>query len=169
MLIRDEHPNDKAAITEVIYSAFLNHPQHAPGTPPTEHRIVEALRARGKLTRSRVAESDGAVVGHVAFSPVTINGADCGWYGLGPLSVLPARQGLGIGSALVRDGIAQIQALGAAGIVLLGNPKYYGRFGFEAYPGLILPDVPAQYFQGLPLKGAWASGVVAYDEGFYVA
>ncbi|MEC4630073.1 N-acetyltransferase, partial [Bacillus safensis] len=87
------------------------------------------------------------LLGHVAVSPVTVSDGSTGWYGLGPISVLPARQGQGIGAALMRAAIDALRQQGARGCVLLGEPAYYGRFGFRAEPGLVLPGVPAEYFQ----------------------
>lgn len=169
MQIRPEEPDDFTAIAKVIYAAFLNHPHHAPGALPTEHKIVDALRANGVMTLGLVAEVDNKIVGHIAFSPVEINAAPSAWYGLGPVSVAPEQQGRGIGAALVRSGIEAMRARGAAGIVLLGEPAYYQRFGFAAHPGLTLPDVPPAYFMGLPLAGPWAEGVVSYHPSFYVS
>ncbi len=79
------------------------------------------------------------VVGHIAFSPVTIDGRDLGWYGLGPLAVHPDRQRLGIGALLVRTGLDLLRDQAAQGCVLLGDPLYYARFGFRQDPGLEFP------------------------------
>ncbi|MCB0023597.1 MAG: N-acetyltransferase, partial [Caldilinea sp.] len=110
----------------------------------TEQFIVEALRAAGALTVSLVAEVDGRVVGHIAFSPVTMSDGTVGWYGLGPVSVLPAYQGMGIGGALIVEGLARLRKLGARGCCLVGHPGYYGRFGFEHVDGLAYEGVPPE-------------------------
>ncbi|MDG9670433.1 N-acetyltransferase [Hahella sp. CR1] len=171
--IRNEQPGDLEAITRVTEQAFLN----APHTSHTEQHIVNALRQRGKLTISLVAEAQGELIGHIAISPVAIQGhqssgqADAAniqnWYGLGPVSVHPDRQGQGIGSALIREALSCLQAHNnAAGCVLLGEPDYYGRFGFKPHPGLELPGVPPEYFMALGFGGETPVGVVKYDEAF---
>jgi putative acetyltransferase len=73
----------------------------------TEQFIIEALRAANALTISLVAEVDGRVVGHIAFSPLTISDGTRNWYGLGPVSVLPEYQRQGIGKALIREGLSR--------------------------------------------------------------
>jgi putative acetyltransferase len=116
---RPEHASDAAAIRQIVETAF---PTHA------EARLVEALRASGKLPVSMVACNDGGVVGYVAFSPVTV-GESTG-LGLAPLAVVPAHQGKGVGALLVREGLATCTQTGAGFVVVLGDPEYYGRFGF---------------------------------------
>jgi putative acetyltransferase len=162
MIVRPEQTGDIDAIRTLTETAFRTAP-HADGT---EHLIVDRLRAAGALTLSLVAETDG-VVGHVAFSPVTISDGSAGWYGLGPISVDPARQGEGIGTRLVREGLERLKALGAAGCVLLGDPAYYARFGFEADPKLVLEGVPPEYFQRVAFSPVYGGGTVSYHPGFY--
>lgn len=166
--VRDELPEDVVAISVLTMAAFAD----APHSDGTEAAIIEALRATGALTLSLVAEDDaGSIIGHIAFSPVAIvdaNGqAAQGWYGLGPVSVSPARQGEGIGGGLIREGLARLAASGANGCVLLGDPAYYTRFGFKADAGPAYPGPPPEYFQALAFPGhAMARGVVAYDAAF---
>lgn len=161
--VRPERSNDAAAIEALIAAAFLD----APHTSHTEPLIVAALRAAGALTVSLVAETEGVLVGHIAVSPVTISDGTLGWYGLGPISVLPAWQGRGVGSALMRAALEALRELGAAGCVVLGEPAYYGRFGFKAEPGLVLPDIPPEYFQAIAFGEATVPrGRVAYHDGF---
>lgn len=160
--IRPELPSDIAAIHAVTRAAFLN----APHTDHTEHFIVDALRRAGVLTLSLVAELEGQVVGHVAVSPVVISDGAAGWYGLGPISVLPEFQGQGIGTQLMSAALQSLRDLGANGCVLLGDPGYYARFGFQPYPGLELPDVPPEYFQAFPFGTTVPRGVVTYHVGF---
>jgi putative acetyltransferase len=163
MDIRTETPADHDAITRLITTAFAT-AAHASGT---EAAIVERLRARGQLTISLVAETASEVIGHVAFSPVAISDETPGWYGLGPVAVLPDHQGSGVGRRLIEHGLDALRALGAEGCVLLGDPAYYGRFGFSSGPDLVYPGPPAEYFQSLALReGAKPAGVVAYDEAF---
>ncbi len=107
------------------------------------------------MTLSLVAEEEGEVIGHIAFSPVTITPFAVGWYGLGPVSVRPDRQGRGTGSALVRRGLDMLRKAGASGCVLAGNPAFYERFGFRNEPALVFPGCAPQYFMALPLSGGW--------------
>ncbi|MFT3687469.1 GNAT family N-acetyltransferase [Paenirhodobacter sp.] len=160
MQIRDEHPADVAPIRALTQAAFATAP-HASGT---ESRITDALRAAGALTLSLVVQDNGALIGHAAFSPVSIAGAR-GWYGLGPISVDPDHQRRGIGSALLRAGLARLRAMGANGCVVLGDPAWYGRFGFAADPALWLADVPPEYFQSVAFRGT-AAGEVRYHPAF---
>ena len=133
ILIRSEKSTDIDAIEQVTLAAFTGKFRDN----PTEHLIVNGLRDAGALSLSLVAEVDEKIVGHVAFSLVTINGENLNWYGLGPISVISELQKQGIGSKLIHEGLSTIQTLGAKGCVLEGSPAYYQRFGFKAYPGLI--------------------------------
>lgn len=162
ILIRPESAQDAAAIHRVTAAAF----EHAPHTSHTEQFIVDALRDAGQLAVSLVAEHRGRVVGHVALSPVTISDGTAQWLGLGPVSVLPELQRQGIGTRLVQRALELARRLGASGCVVLGDPVYYGRFGFKAEPALTLPGVPPEYFQALALRDAMPSGIVAYHESF---
>jgi putative acetyltransferase len=162
--IRNETPADVTAIDAVTKAAFLL----AAHASRTEHFIVQALRAAGALEISLVAEMDGTVVGHVAASPVSISDGSRGWFGVGPVSVLPQFQRRGIGTLLVREALRGLRDGGTAGCVLLGDPAYYGRFGFRVEPGLILPDVPSEYFQALSWQSPLPRGTVSYHEAFYV-
>jgi len=135
--ITSETDADVAAIRAVTISAFL----HAPHTSHTEQLIVDALREAGQLTVSLVARVDGTVVGHVAISPVSVSDGAAGWYGLAPLSVAPIFQRRGVGSRLMREALDARQVHGASGCVLLGDPRYYNRFGFRTDPNLTLPGV----------------------------
>lgn len=164
MIIRPETPADLAAIDHINVEAFKDHPY----SHQTEHLIVRALRADGALTLSLVAEVEGEVVGHIAFSPAMIDGQEVGWYTVGPLAVLPAHQGRGIGGALIREGLAGMRSLGARGCVLVGDPGYYTRFGFRHVPALRVDDVPPEYFMALPLGETIPSGLVTHHAAFFV-
>ena len=153
MHIRDERPEDAYIITAITNAAFaprvydeatlakIAELQRAAGITDedivestsglSEAQIVEELRRDGALTLSLVGEADGEIVAHVAFSQVRIGEVQTGWYGLGPVSVRPDLQNRGFGSALIREGLSRLRALGANGCVLLGYPPYYARFGFE--------------------------------------
>jgi putative acetyltransferase len=166
MEIRPEQPEDIADIRYVTEAAFLpmTYSNHA------EADIIDALRDAGALTISLVAIEDEELVGHVAFSPVEIDGGQTGWHGLGPVAVRPDSQGRGVGDALIRKGLERLYALGAVGCVVLGEPDYYGRFGFEAVPCLELPGVAPEYFQCLAFDGQRPPhGRVAYHPAFAAA
>ncbi|QPF83751.1 N-acetyltransferase [Bradyrhizobium genosp. L] len=165
MQIRDERNEDAAAIRRIVAAAFATAP-HSSGAEP---RIVEALRAAGALTISLVAISDdGTSVGHVAFSMVQIDHSVGNWYGLGPVSVVPETQRQGIGRALIGEGLARLVALNAAGCVVLGDPAYYGQFGFVSDPALTYGGRPSPYFQRLVVNGTSPCGDVSYHPAFDV-
>ena len=163
LTIRDERPADHPTVRAVHVAAF-------PG--PEEAELVDAVRVDADPIISLIAEHDGGVVGHVLFSPVTIAGADEPLrFGLAPVGVVPAEQGRGIGAALIEAGIARCRELGAVGIVLLGEPEYYSRFGFVAAStfGLVYELIgqhPA--FQALELTegGFEPGGRVDYHPAF---
>ena len=160
--IRPEEPRDNAVIGVVTGAAFAEM-AYSDGS---EVGIVEALRRDGDLTLSLVAEDAERIVGHIAISPVTISDGSEGWYGLGPISVLPACQRSGIGHRLMQRAIADMREREARGIVLLGDPAYYSRFGFEHDPKLAYPGPPPEYFQRLVLAGDAPEGIVSYARGF---
>ncbi|QKG72664.1 N-acetyltransferase [Erythrobacter mangrovi] len=162
MAIRPEREGDVATIHTLTETAFRD----MPFSDGDEQHLVDRLRGDGDLTLSLVAEDASRIVGHIAFSPVTITDGSKHWFGLGPVSVWPELHAQGIGSALIRRGIAELQERGAGGIVLLGSPDYYGRFGFVHDPALTYPGPPPEYFQRLVLAGPAPSGVVSYAKGF---
>ena len=140
---------------------------------PAEADLVAALRIQARPLVSLVAEEDGAVAGHIMFSPVTLPGHPAlALMGLVPMAVAPARQRAGIGSALVRAGLEGCRRLAADAVVVLGHPDYYPRFGFV--PGVRIGlgceyDVPAEAFMVLALRpGALrgATGRVQYHAAF---
>ena len=162
--LREEDAADADAIEALTREAFQGHAF----SQQTEHLIVRALRAAGALRLSLVAVQDGVVIGHVAFSPVSIDGAYTGWCGLGPLAVVPRHQRRGVGSALVRSGLRRLRAHGAAGCVVLGEPAFYTRLGFAPCPGLQLAGVPPELFMAQALDGAVPQGTVRYHPAFDV-
>ena len=162
IIIRTEEPLDVSAIGRVIVEAFGN----TPHSERTEQFIVRDLRLASGLTVSVVAEAHGHVVGHLAVSPVRIgNGVDR-WFGVGPISVHPARQGKGIGTQLMNAALEQLRAPSANGCVVLGKPRYYGGFGFSDVAGRALPSVPAEYFQAVVLGSIAPQGEVSYHQAF---
>lgn len=162
MKIRSEQATDLVAISELTASAFEGTP-HGSGT---EAHIIERLRAARALTTSLVAIEDNQLVGHVACSPVAITPHHEGWFGLGPVSVRPDRQRLGIGQALIHAGLEDLQRRSAAGCVLLGDPVYYRRFGFVSDPALTYRGRASRYFQRLSLRGLPAVGDVSFHRSF---
>jgi putative acetyltransferase len=165
ILLRCEKASDADAIREVTGAAFetLDISQH------TEQFIIAALRAAGALAVSLVAEVDGRVVGHIAFSPVTIADGSDNWFGLGPLSVLPEYQRQGIGKALAEAGLSRLKAMGARGCCLVGHPDYYRKFGFGSLPGLVYPGVPPEVFLALSFDGLVPQGAVTFHAAFEAA
>lgn len=162
MWIRTESQDDHAAIHDLLAAAFAD----VPGNGRVEQRIVDALRRDDALTLSLVADIDGRIAGVAVFSPVSIADGAPRWYGLGPVAVMPRDQRHGVGGALIRAGLAELADTGAAGCVVLGEPDYYGRFGFRADPRLRYADVPAPYFQALAFGDAMPQGEVHYHASF---
>lgn len=160
--IRTETDADVRAITEVTEAAF----QTMEISDHTEQFIVTALRKAGALTVSLVAELDGRVVGHIAFSPITMSDGTAGWYGMGPVSVLPQYQRQGIGKALVQEGLARLKGLKARGCCLVGHPEYYRKFGFQNTPELGLEGVPPEVFFALSFDGQVPRGSVTFHNAF---
>lgn len=160
--IRPETCADEAGIESVTAAAFLN----AEHTSHTEQFIVAGLRRSGMLTLSLVAELNGDLAGHVAVSPVTVSDGSMNWYGLGPVSVPPVFQRQGIGSELIREALGRLRRMGAGGCVVLGAPHFYGRFGFKAEPGLVLPGVPPECFMALAFGEKVPQGRVEYHSAF---
>lgn len=159
--IRAEQPHDAIGIERVLRAAF---PSDA------EARLVTALRDAGRLTMSLVAVLAGEVVGHIAFSPVTVAGQPCG-LGLAPLAVRPDRQRQGMGRRLVEAGLHACRELGVGGVVVLGDPDYYGRFGFQPAAEWQLSDEygGGEAFQALELRPGQfraGGGLVQYAPEF---
>ena len=162
LIIRPEAPEDVAVIEAVTESAFLN----ARHTDHNEQFILAGLREASALTISLVAEMEGTIVGNVAASPVSISDGSLGWFGLGPVSVIPKWQGRGIGSQLTREVLKRLSEQRASGCVVLGDPSYYQRFGFANDANLVLPDVPPEYFMALSFRLPTPSGTVTYHHAF---
>lgn len=161
IVIREEQPADIEAIFQLTRLAFLS----AAPTSHTEQFVVNGLRRNGHLALSLVAE-DERLIGHVAFSPVTISSGDTGWYGVGPLSVLPDHQRKGVGTLLMQQGMARLIAMHAKGCVLAGDPAYYARFGFSACADLVLPGVPPQYVLSRSFCNAIPRGELTFSPAF---
>jgi putative acetyltransferase len=160
--IRDETKSDVDVISEVTIAAF----ESMEISGHTEQFIIDALRSAKALTISLVAEVDGRVVGHIAFSPVTISDGSDNWYGLGPVSVLPIYQRMGIGKALIQEGLSRLKELDAKGCCLVGHPQYYRKFGFKNADGLIVEGVPKEVFFALAFDDRFPQGAVTFHDGF---
>jgi putative acetyltransferase len=160
--IRTETSEDIDAITKVTVAAF----QTLEISNHTEQFIIEALRAAKALTVSLVAEVGGHVIGHIAFSPVTISDGTQDWYGLGPVSVLPEYQRQGVGKALIHEGLSRLKSMQARGCCLVGHPEYYKKFGFDNMPELVYEGVPPEVFLSLSFDGKTPRGTVTFHEGF---
>ena len=121
MLVRPEHPDDAARIHDVHAASFPT---------PAEARLVDLLRAAGSLRVSLVAEAGAVIVGHVAFTPVTVASGAPG-AGLAPVAVLAQHRRRGIAADLIRKGLDACRDAGFGWVVVLGEPAYYSRFGFR--------------------------------------
>lgn len=161
--IRQEQPEDVAAIHAVNEQAFGR---------AAEAELVDRLRANGKAMLSLVAVQDGEIVGHILFSPVTIesSGGMFAASGLAPLAVRPEVQKQGIGSQLIKRGLEQCRAAGLTGVVVVGHPEYYPRFGFvpaSRYGIKCEYNVPDEVFMALELRdGALCAGFAKYQPEF---
>ena len=162
MIIRNETKNDIEAISEVTIAAFKS----LQISNQTEHFIIHELRNANALTISLVAEIDGQVVGHIAFSPGKISDGNKYWFGLGPISVMPDFQKQGMGKSLVNEGLSLIKAQGGKGCALVGDPGYYQQFGFRNIPNLIHEGVPQEVFLVLPFDNSIPQGTVVFHEAF---
>jgi putative acetyltransferase len=120
-MVRPEQPADAVGISTLLQQAFAG---------PLEAKLVEELRRSGDLTLSFVAERDGRIVGHIAFSPVSAGGRRSG-LGLAPLAVLPEHQRSGVGRELMTIGMQAAGQRECGFVVVLGPPTYYERFGFQ--------------------------------------
>lgn len=143
MVIRDETPADIVVVQTLTEAAF------APMSfsNGTEALALAGLREADDLRLSLVAETDGQVVGHVAFSDVLLNGEPSKWVGLGPIAVRRELQKQGIGTALVNAGAKRLSDEGAFGMVLIGNPMVYGPMDFVSDDRLSYRDLPTRLVQ----------------------
>ena len=161
--IRPERPDDREAVIRVNESAFGQ---------PDEADLVDRLRRQSPGYLGLVAEADGVVVGHILFSSVTLDAGSADVRGLAPMAVLPEHQRSGVGSELVRAGLATCAGDGAEAVVVLGHPDYYPRFGFRPASAFGLScayEVPDEAFMALELvEGALADaeGVARYHPAF---
>ncbi len=162
MKLRDEIPGDETAIHELTKIAFALI-EMSDGSEPL---IIDRLRKNGDLALSLVVLDDDQIVGHIAFSPVTVSESSGVWFGLGPVSVNPEQQRAGVGRQLIETGLQRLRSLDAAGCVLLGDPAYYRRFGFSSSGDLTFGEVPMEYVQALAFGPEQAKGEVKYASAF---
>ncbi len=162
-LIRPETPEDHAAIRDITRRAFAPMP-YAGGN---EQDLIDRFRKAGALAISLVAERDGVVAGQVTFTDAFAADGAPGWYALGPVAVKPELQKQHIGSKLIETGLTMLREREAAGCVLVGDPGYYRRFGFRAFPDLCPDGEPADYYQILPLRVTVPDAVIGFHPLFY--
>lgn len=163
MKIRSETDLDHAEIQTLTKTAFAG----AEHSSKTEGSIITRLRETQSLSLSLVIEIEDKIVAHAAFSPVLIDGKSFGWAGLGPVCVAPDWQRQGLGSSIIKAGLARLAAEGVKGCVVLGDPAYYQKFGFENDPDLLFTGAPAEYFMRLWFAGDIPAGHVTYQPVFY--
>lgn len=160
MRIRDETAGDIPVISPLVTEAF----RMLVYSSGTEARIIETLRAEGALALSLVAEEDGNVIGHLATSAARIGTQD-GWGLIGPLAISPPRHRQGIGAALMTEALRRLRQT-CRGAALVGDPAYYGRFGFRSFPGLSVAGCPPEVVQALPFDGAAPCGEMIHHPAF---
>jgi putative acetyltransferase len=161
--IRNEKITDQQAIYRITKLAFKDRP-YADGD---EQDVINRLRAVGALTLSLVAIINDDVVGQATFSPASQSDDSRPWYALGPIAVLPDHQSMGIGSALIAEGLQWLQERRALGCILTGNPAYYERFGFVLSPSHTPKAELPQYFQVKFLTGFRPQGIFGFHRMFY--
>jgi predicted N-acetyltransferase YhbS len=162
--VRNERPGDVEIIRHLTELAFRGRPYSC----KREHLLIDDLRAANALTVSLVASADLTIIGHVALSPVSLSGASGPWFGLGPISVLPEWQGKGIGSALMKEALARLTQHQAAGCILVGNPRFYKRFGFVHDPSIVAEGEPPEYTMIFRLSENSDHGIARFHDAFHV-
>lgn len=160
--LRAETRADVDAIKTLTSEAF----RHQPHSNQTEAAIIEGLREAGALTLSLVAHYAQRIIGQISVSAVNVSGGAQGWFGIGPLSVAPDFQGQGVGTDLVWQTLRTMRQRGAAGCVVLGEPAYYGRFGFRSTPALSLDGAPPGCFLVRPYERVVPLGTVQFHSAF---
>ncbi|MGF1754551.1 N-acetyltransferase [Vibrio makurazakiensis] len=164
MLIRTEAPADILVIDRLLKTVFETE---------AEANLVMSLRENSHLTLSLVAcTDDGEVVGHIMFSPVTVEGEDYNWQGLAPLAVKEDHRSQGVAASLIKEGFASLFEFGYPGCVVFGDPDFYGRFGFKTASQFDFKcqwEVPEGAFQAIELaEGCFCghSGQIEYSPEF---
>ena len=163
--IRLEQEADRKVIHKLTTEAFAGRP-FSDGDEPD---LIDRLRKIGMLSLSLVALDGSRIVGQITFSPAGITSGSGPWFALGPVSVLPERQGEGIGSLLINEGLAEIENQNALGCILTGNPVYYRRFGFEASDANCPENEQEEHFMVKLLKSENPIGRFSFQNTFYGA
>ena len=161
--IRKELPADYQAIRRVTELAFRGK-EYAGGD---EQDVIDRLRATDALILSYVAIEDETIVGHIAFSPAVAEDKSTPWFTLGPVSVLPERQRRGIGSAMIRHGLGELEKAGALGCILTGDLNFYGKFGFKLKPKNVPANEPKEYFMVKLFTPFEPTGAFSFHSAFY--
>ncbi len=161
--IRPESAPDQQAIYDLTKRAFAPMPFAA----GNEQDLVNALRVHDALEISLVAEHQGKVVGHIAFSPAVSEQETGQYYALGPVCAEPDMQRCGIGRALIQHGLDMLHQRGAAGCVLVGSLDYYPRFGFKSAPDNCPEGEPAEYYQLLCFTADTPQGIIGFHPLFH--
>jgi len=154
--IRDEQPRDRDRVRTVNESAFGR---------SDEADLIERLRLEGAVLLSLVAEVDGQIVGHILFSRMTVEtaGGPVAAVSLAPMAVLQGHQGYGVGTQLVRDGLAKLRDRGERVVIVLGHKEYYPRFGFSPEKARCLTSpFPPDAFMALELSDGALEGVQGF-------
>lgn len=161
--IRREAEEDISSIHRLVARSYETARHSAHNAP----QIVEGLRDADVLSLSLVAIQGFDVVGYIAASPVLISDGTGGWYGLGPVAVDPERQNVGIGGSLMGQALQELREGGAGGVVSLGDPDFYRRFGFEVIEGLAYRAAPAGELLAMNLcDSSVPQGSVSYHQAF---
>lgn len=169
MLIRSEQIKDQQEIEQMILAAFKDHPHQDPEKGTIEHLIVNNLREAEALSLSLVMELEGQLIGHIAFSRISIDGQDLNWFVMAPVSVLPNYQNQGVGSQLIQEGLTKLLESGAEGCIVIGDPQYYERFGFHHLHDLIVDGIPSEYCMVKALNALnQPEGEVGFHPGFNI-
>jgi putative acetyltransferase len=163
LVITQERPANYAGTYRETELAFTDRP-YADGN---EQDFINRLRDVGALTLSLVAFTNNALVGQATFSPASQSDGSAPWHALGPISVHPDHQSQGIGGALIKEGLDRLIERGALDCILTGDPKYYGRFGFELSPEHVPKAESQEYFQIKYLTEFRPQGRFCFHEAFY--
>ena len=162
--VRNERPGDVDIIRDLTELAFRDRDYSC----KREHLLIDDLRAANALTVSLVAEAESTVIGHLALSPVSLSGASGPWFGLGPISVLPEWQQKGVGTAMMNEALARLTQQQAAGCILVGDPRFYKRFGFVHDPSIVAEGEPPEYTMILRLSVNPDHGIARFHDAFAV-
>ncbi|MGB1360658.1 MAG: GNAT family N-acetyltransferase [Alphaproteobacteria bacterium] len=167
MKIKQFNKTDLTEVKDVLYKAFLNHPHGDPQRGPTEHLIVESLVNNNNDICSTLAIDNDNIIGFITYSKVSFDNDNGAWVGMGPVAVLPEYQNKGIGKKLIEYTL-QIINENYDGCVVMGDPEYYTRFGFNVVNGLFFEGVPQEYFMAKAFKDIIPQGKVIYNQAFFV-